>query len=81
MSTLENLTCRMCAQDEDPSTGVRYVDQHLSPFAYFRAAQARGLQVCLVLLPVDDEVSKTTLVLEMLFCAAVTRSPDTDTCS
>ncbi len=46
----------MWAQDEDPITGLRYVDQHLSPFAFFRAAQARGLQVCLVLLPVGDEV-------------------------
>ncbi|BDA42550.1 probable proteasome assembly chaperone 2 [Coccomyxa sp. Obi] len=42
-------------EDKDPVTGIRYVDQHLSPFAFFCAAQARGLQVCLVLLPVDDE--------------------------
>lgn len=42
-------------EDKDPLTGTRYTDQHLPPFAFFRAAQARGLQVCLALLPVDDE--------------------------
>ncbi|KAK9909306.1 hypothetical protein WJX75_000265 [Coccomyxa subellipsoidea] len=41
-------------EDKDPHGGTPYIDQHLPPFHFFRAAKARGLPACLLLMPVNE---------------------------